>query len=94
MKICRDRSWAVGFVVVVALVAVGCSTAPTAPTAPAAPKVVEAGGTHSCAIDANRQVACARGAAEREVRRTADAHRSITVSAGNDGIRLIRPNPQ
>ena len=40
-----------------ALVAVGCTTTGGGTSAPPK-KLVEAGGTHSCAIDQNRQVAC------------------------------------
>jgi alpha-tubulin suppressor-like RCC1 family protein len=58
MKVWGDRSYAVGILIAVALVMVGCATTPVVATGPGTPKVVEAGGTHSCAIDANRQVAC------------------------------------
>ena len=52
------RSFVVGAVAAVALVAVGCTTTSSPPAAPSSPKLVAAGGTHSCAVDQNRQVIC------------------------------------
>jgi alpha-tubulin suppressor-like RCC1 family protein len=58
MSIRLIRPVLVGAFAAVALMAAGCATSSTPVPAPPPPQLVEAGGAHSCAIDANQLVYC------------------------------------
>ena len=57
MNVTAVRSFVIGVLAAVALVAAGCTT-PSGGNNPGPKALVDAGGTHSCSVDQNRQVAC------------------------------------